>query len=213
MSNRGGQYRRDMMEAFDLAKAAWWALAEYETMMYATELAEYKTLHPMPNLRSFMVDYKASRLEAQHAADLELAYLAYLDALEADILAGELDEIQESIEEELELAARVTPAVVVEALELITIAGPVRVTRRLESVSAGELEALTGPANVIFRRTLNCKPGRMRTVTGSNREDEDRGDMTSRFGCGDRRGLENVAIGRDRSGSGELVPDDCRRIA
>jgi hypothetical protein len=43
-----------MMDAFDLAKEVWLNAAEAATSLYATELAEYKKDHPMPQLKDFM---------------------------------------------------------------------------------------------------------------------------------------------------------------
>lgn len=77
---RGGTYLASMMAEFDAAKQAWWEAAEYATVGYRTELAEYKAAHPMPTLREFMVARKAERLAAEARAAEETAELAAAEA-------------------------------------------------------------------------------------------------------------------------------------
>jgi hypothetical protein len=43
-----------MMSAFDTASHVWWDRAEAATSLYATELAEWKADHPMPQLGEYM---------------------------------------------------------------------------------------------------------------------------------------------------------------
>lgn len=43
------------MEVYWAAAQAWWVAAEYETLLYATELAEYKLQHPRPTLKAYMI--------------------------------------------------------------------------------------------------------------------------------------------------------------
>ena len=42
-------------ETYSTGAQAWWQLAEYETRLYATELAEFKQLRPQPTLKAYMV--------------------------------------------------------------------------------------------------------------------------------------------------------------
>lgn len=49
---------RRWYEVYDCAAEAWRERAEYETMLYATELAEFKTTNPMPQLKIYMLDTK-----------------------------------------------------------------------------------------------------------------------------------------------------------
>ena len=83
---RRNDYLRSMMAEFHAAKQAWWELAEYETMFYEVELAEYKAEHPMPRLKDFMV---ARRVERQAAEDAAVREAAWFAALEAEWLAEE----------------------------------------------------------------------------------------------------------------------------
>ena len=48
-------WRESVVQVWRDATDAWWAMAEYETMMYATELAEYKEVNPPPRLRDFLI--------------------------------------------------------------------------------------------------------------------------------------------------------------
>jgi hypothetical protein len=43
-----------MMTAFDCATEAWWNLAESVTMLYPTELMEFRATNPPPHLGDFM---------------------------------------------------------------------------------------------------------------------------------------------------------------
>ena len=42
-------------ETYATGAQAWWQLAEYETRLYATELAEFKQLRPRPTLKAYML--------------------------------------------------------------------------------------------------------------------------------------------------------------
>lgn len=46
---------RRWFETFDCAAAAWRAEAEHVTMMYRTEMAEYRATCPPPTLKSYML--------------------------------------------------------------------------------------------------------------------------------------------------------------
>lgn len=43
------------MEVYWCSAQAWWEAAEYETMLYAEELAAYKVQHPRPTLKDYMI--------------------------------------------------------------------------------------------------------------------------------------------------------------
>ena len=49
------------MEVYWCADRAWWEAAEYETMLYATELAEYSLAHPRPTLKAYMIATRTDR--------------------------------------------------------------------------------------------------------------------------------------------------------
>lgn len=46
---------RTWFETFDTAAEAWRSLAEYETRLYRTELAEFKAARPAPQLKAYML--------------------------------------------------------------------------------------------------------------------------------------------------------------
>lgn len=55
MSRRGRNVWRDrVVDAWRSADHAWWLAMEAATSLYATEMEEYKRLHPRPKLRDFM---------------------------------------------------------------------------------------------------------------------------------------------------------------
>lgn len=43
------------MEIYWAEAQAWWQAAEYETMMYGPELAEYKTHNPRPTFKKYLL--------------------------------------------------------------------------------------------------------------------------------------------------------------
>jgi hypothetical protein len=43
------------LETYWASAQVWWKQAEYETMMYATELAQYRYTNPQPNLKDYML--------------------------------------------------------------------------------------------------------------------------------------------------------------
>lgn len=48
-------WRELVVQTWRDAYDAWWLLAEDATMLYSTELAEYKIEHPTPTLRATMI--------------------------------------------------------------------------------------------------------------------------------------------------------------
>ena len=46
------------IDVYWCASQAWYSKAEYETMMYSTELAQYKQGCPMPTLKDHMIQTK-----------------------------------------------------------------------------------------------------------------------------------------------------------
>jgi hypothetical protein len=109
---RGGTYLATMMAEFDCARQAWWEAAEYATVGYETELAEYKAAHPMPTLREFMVARKAERLAAETRAAEETAQLA---AAEARWEAGQQSLQDDSAEAAVEAVWRAEQLATLEA--------------------------------------------------------------------------------------------------
>ena len=49
---------QNWIEVYWCEAQAWWEQAEYATMLYATELAEYKETNPQPNLKNYMIQTK-----------------------------------------------------------------------------------------------------------------------------------------------------------
>jgi hypothetical protein len=51
-------WREYVVQVWRDAHDAWWKQAEHETMLYATELAEYNLINPQPRFRDFLVGLK-----------------------------------------------------------------------------------------------------------------------------------------------------------
>ena len=45
----------NMMDEYYAIRQAWWERMEHETMLYPTEVAEYRERHPQPTFKEFLM--------------------------------------------------------------------------------------------------------------------------------------------------------------